>query len=480
MSNRWLRFGEFDLDTETGDLVGPDGPVGLQPLPARVLAMVVSGNGTVVARGEITERLWGRRTFTADQALNTAIRQVRRALGDSATDPRFIATVPRRGYRLLVPVEATAEPRRRQAPSAHASLAARPRRWGRPVLAVTAGAALVVLLVGLGRPGGGSAASDTAPGSALTARLPADLRIEYAKARELLRAGQAGAWRDAARGFDRVREAEPDFLPATSGASLAALRLGEAERAAGLAAWALAADPAIAEAHMVLGSTLLQRGDWSAARSSLQRARALDPGLVPVYTGLAVLEALDGRLDSALALAGTAVDIEPVSAFTRADAGYAALWAGRPDLALAWCGHGRDVQPDSPTLAYCVLDAYHALGQGEREREVALSIMHRLGADTSAVASVADPPAADEGLARYRAWQRERLDPGGEEPPGLAGVLAYLHMQDGAIEDALRLLGVAAARDPGGTRLTLLDPAFEPVRRDARLPPSLRRESERP
>ena len=101
-----LLFADFDLAPATGELRKAGLPVKLQPQPAKVLALLARHAGQVVTRDEIRCRVWGEETFVHfEQSLNFSIKQIRRALDDSATAPRFVETVPRRGYRFAAPVE---------------------------------------------------------------------------------------------------------------------------------------------------------------------------------------------------------------------------------------------------------------------------------------------------------------------------------------------------------------------------------------
>jgi DNA-binding winged helix-turn-helix (wHTH) protein/TolB-like protein len=81
----------------------------LQPQPARVLELLARRSGEVVSREEIRETVWGESFVDFDAGLNFCIKQIRRALGDSATAPRYVETLPRRGYRFLLPVQARRE-----------------------------------------------------------------------------------------------------------------------------------------------------------------------------------------------------------------------------------------------------------------------------------------------------------------------------------------------------------------------------------
>src|SRR6185503_2189348 len=92
----------------------------LQPQPARLLELLARRAGEVVSREEIRRHLWGEEAFVEfEQGLNFSVRRIRIALGDSASHPLFLETVPRKGYRFLAAVrngEGAAGERRRGAP----------------------------------------------------------------------------------------------------------------------------------------------------------------------------------------------------------------------------------------------------------------------------------------------------------------------------------------------------------------------------
>lgn len=102
-----VSFGEFLFDATTGELIERNGKtVQLEPQPAKVLRLLVDRAGSVVPRSELRSHVWADgRHVEADQGLNYCIRELRRALGDSAQDPRYIETLRRRGYRFIQEVE---------------------------------------------------------------------------------------------------------------------------------------------------------------------------------------------------------------------------------------------------------------------------------------------------------------------------------------------------------------------------------------
>ncbi len=104
--NERARFGLFEFDAVSGVLTREGAPVRLQPQPARVLAILVARAGEIVTRDALRQEVWNDGTFVDfERGLNFCIAQIRSALGDSADSPRFIETLPRRGYRFIAPVE---------------------------------------------------------------------------------------------------------------------------------------------------------------------------------------------------------------------------------------------------------------------------------------------------------------------------------------------------------------------------------------
>ena len=105
-SGRRVRTGLFEIDLGSSEMHKEGRRVPLQEQPFRVLALLVERPGEVVTREELQRQLWPADTYVGfDEGLNTAIRKLRIALGDSPENPRFIETIPRRGYRFVAPVQ---------------------------------------------------------------------------------------------------------------------------------------------------------------------------------------------------------------------------------------------------------------------------------------------------------------------------------------------------------------------------------------
>src|SRR5271157_3547810 len=109
-AGRIVRFGSFEVDLQEGKLTKGGIRIRLQEQPLRILVLLLERPGQLVTREEIRQKLWSQDTFVEfDDALNTAVGKLRAALNDSADNPRFLETVPRRGYRFVAPVAWTPE-----------------------------------------------------------------------------------------------------------------------------------------------------------------------------------------------------------------------------------------------------------------------------------------------------------------------------------------------------------------------------------
>jgi len=101
-----VRFGDYGLDLRSGELLHNGSRLLLAEQPFRILALMVRQPGTLVTRDDLRRELWTEDTFVDfEHSLNAAVKRLREALGDSAVTPRFIETLPRRGYRFIGDVD---------------------------------------------------------------------------------------------------------------------------------------------------------------------------------------------------------------------------------------------------------------------------------------------------------------------------------------------------------------------------------------
>ena len=104
-----IRFDSFDLDLQTRELRKNGRLIKLQDQPGKLLALLACRAGELVTRAEIEKALWREDEFVEfEHAVNTAMRKIRLALGDDLEKPRFIETLPRKGYRFIAAVETSA------------------------------------------------------------------------------------------------------------------------------------------------------------------------------------------------------------------------------------------------------------------------------------------------------------------------------------------------------------------------------------
>ena len=102
-----VRFGTFEVDLQTGELRKAGQKLKFSGQPFQVLAILLEGPGEMVTREELQKRLWPDTFVDVDHNLNTAINKIREVLSDAAENPRFVETLPRRGYRFIALVEDT-------------------------------------------------------------------------------------------------------------------------------------------------------------------------------------------------------------------------------------------------------------------------------------------------------------------------------------------------------------------------------------
>ena len=136
-----VKFGVFEVDLGSGELRRKGIKLKLQDLPFRFLALLLEEPGALVTRDDLRERLWPPETFVDfDHSINTAVNKLRESLGDTAENPVFIETLPRRGYRFVAPVLRTAE--------TLPVPADQPRSWGRRALLASAASFALLAVLG--------------------------------------------------------------------------------------------------------------------------------------------------------------------------------------------------------------------------------------------------------------------------------------------------------------------------------------------
>lgn len=314
-----LVFEDFELRLDSGELFQGGAPVKLQPQPVRVLEVLANRSGEVVNREEIRQLVWGDAFVDLDASLNFCVKEIRRALGDSATSPRFVETVPRRGYRFLMPVR-IAEDSRELPPQAPPPAFPTPktRRWSGLGAAGMAVGLLILLTLLLGSrlhrvpdpKDGPKEPKRPSSGPAHEAYLEGIYHLEreeYAKADDA---------------FGETVLLDPDFAPGYAALALARVKdtlMGlppapDAEVTEVAALRALKLDPNLAEAHAALGLIrLLRYHDWTRAGREIRTALDLDPESHEAHLAHSLYLAALGQHAEAIHAVQRAREIDPDS-----------------------------------------------------------------------------------------------------------------------------------------------------------------------
>jgi len=354
-----IRFDGWTLDRQSGELLKDGVRVRLQTHPQQVLEALLERPGELVTREQLIARLWPKGVVDFDTALNSTVRRLRTALGDDADTPRYIETLPRRGYRFIGAVDRPAAPmvagpaEPSEAP-AHPQ-ARRPRRR-RVVLAVAA--TLVAAAVGFYA--WQRSASVDPQAQHAEARSHA-LAIEaYKRARFLLDRRDAQDLERARQYFEEAIRHDPGYARAWAGLASAHWLLtveGRVPRAQGLARvrdsaeHALKLDPALAEPHLRLANYRYAVGDAAAAHEHIRRAAALESRNPLVLSFAASIAANEGRLDEAVRLQRRAVEADPLAAVLRYNLASMLFLSGSIDDAETELRRLIELTPEAPNTS---------------------------------------------------------------------------------------------------------------------------------
>jgi DNA-binding winged helix-turn-helix (wHTH) protein len=299
-----IKFAEFELDLGAYVLRRPDGPLRLEKLPMEVLILLVQRAGTLVQRSEIQAMLWGPDVYVEhDSAINTAIRKIRRTLGDDAENPRFVKTVVGKGYRFIASVESDASPQ------------------ARPVL--------------------------PAPYDA------------YVRGRYAWHKRSEADLREAIRLFQQSIDADPTYAPAYAGLADCYAQLGYGSyiapedsfpRARAAAMRALELDSTLAEAHASLGFVRMYYDwDFSKAETEYKRALELNPNYAIAHQWYAyLLTAMERPAGEAEREISIAKRLDPLSVPINIDQAYILHYYDRNEEALRSVRLALEMNPKFP------------------------------------------------------------------------------------------------------------------------------------
>ena len=466
-----LRFSVFELDRLSGELTRGGRKVAIAPQPFKALWLLASRAGDVVSRDDLRRALWADHTHVEfDRSLNFCIAEVRRALGDSARQPRFIETLPQRGYRFIAevrrvdsdpPIAGAVDVHRPEPVQGHA---AGWRRW--------LWAAVIPWLLG------------QLPAAAIVhTRTTANPRAlaEFDRGQALQHAG-AGGLRQSLEAFESAarldgRFAEAHYAVAATYSSLAAAGALPSRQALGRAR--AEAERAItledvADSRQLLGTIRLVRDwDWDGARRDLTRAVSLEPTATSSLMRLAEFLSAAGDDAGALGVMDRAERLSPTCDLLLLESAWLHYRARRYDEALAKLDGAQRWGPpgDRPKAAW--LAEIHELTLlvrvQQREWTIALAEVQAL-TELAGASDVGRPTTMPprQAVAQFFDRSLDRLRPAGVRGEGSRMRLARIAALGGRDDEALAWLERAIRDRDSDVVSGIRDPAFDALRQRPR------------
>ena len=424
-----LRFGVFELDSRSGELRKNGVRIKVQDSPLRALRLFVSHPQEVLSRQDFRKALWADDVFVDfDRAINTTINRLRETLGDVSSNPVFIETVARFGYRWIAPVQVVpragdlveasdAAPADVPEISPATSGAARNvRGWSRWAFAAVVLVAALALATGWRRvhanmPASYAAHTSVPPGEAGQRANPHDRQAEelYLSGRYYWNKRTPEGLSQAADFFTQAIVHDPHYAQAYVGLAdtydlmreFASMPDEEAyPRAFSAASKAVELDDSSAEAHATLGFvSFWWKRDTATANREFQRALVLNPAYVDAYHWYGNILGCQGRGAEGVNYLNRAQQLDPGSRSIRADKGEALLiWGHRDEgVALLKQIEATDIDFASPHLYLAQLYFVELDGPHFLDEQRALSRLRRRP-DDQLVQRAAERGFADGGV----------------------------------------------------------------------------------
>ena len=355
-----VSLGEWTVHPALDRLERGGEEVRLEPKVMEVLVYLLRRPDQVVSKEELLRAVWPD-TFVEEVAVSRCVSVIRKALGDDPKAPRFIETVPKRGYRLLA-----APPPSDEESASSASEAQREGRRGRAPLWL-AGGAVAAIVAGIWMVRGPEPSVEPGPAAGVTPAPAATLD----RARSYYERHEAAGNANAVELFKAALEEDPESAAAYAGLAKAyadgVTHFGLARR------WLTAAidsgrravelAPSSAEAHHAASRALLAADRWGEARASGERAVELQPGLAEAWLDLARIHALSGHLDEAVRAQRRVSELEPASAQLEADRAVVLRLLGAPEAAARAAERALGLEPFEAAARW--VEARLALERGE-------------------------------------------------------------------------------------------------------------------
>ncbi|GJM08839.1 MAG: hypothetical protein DHS20C11_11150 [Lysobacteraceae bacterium] len=349
---QYLCFGDFRYDLAADRLSSLDGEVVvLQPRPQALLRLLLQHPNQLLSREFIRERLWSGQVVEFDQSLNFCVRQLRKALGDSAEAPRYVETVPKRGLRWVCDVSVE-RPQLSWFTGRYA--------WAAGLLLATVLSMVAVFWLPV---------RGLDPAVADGTQVAPEAREAYLRGQFLMDKGTEDAVQRSVALFERAVAIEPEYVDALMSMARAHYFLGQSsgqgyDRVRYLLAQVLALEPNNVDAHVIQGLLALnQDWDFLAAEEAFEKVLVLDSNQRTALHVLPLVKAARGDMDQALHLIGRYLVVDPARAQTVAHAGWFYYLDGDYVNALGQCEAAVEIDPAWRMGLECAANAARELNR---------------------------------------------------------------------------------------------------------------------
>lgn len=340
--NGKLAFDDFIFDFASQSLDSSSGRIELSPKPGQILAFLLQHAGELVTREQIAKAVWDEQVVDFDQNINFGIKQIRRALDDDPKQPRYVETIPKRGYRFIATV----------APVTDKVVPVPSRKRGVIVFSIVFVAALsLTALIGFKTSEGFNSAQTTYAASP-------ELNQTIQRAIYLYEQGGGENFKLSTNLFEKALQQEPDLAAAHAGLVLVKLFYAQNQQARQRVRHHL--NKAIELGGDEFLTRLAQAKvafyyDWdmATARAYFEQALALQNQSIPVLHDLAVVAVIQGDMQVAEESIQLALNIDPGRFQEHYHAGWFYMIAGNYERALKQCSESLEIVPDYSYSLLC-------------------------------------------------------------------------------------------------------------------------------
>jgi DNA-binding winged helix-turn-helix (wHTH) protein/Tfp pilus assembly protein PilF len=406
-----LKFEDFQLNVETGELFDKDKEIiKLQQQPTKVLIFLATHSNELVRREDLQNLLWQNETFVDyEQGINYCIKQVRNALGDNAKTPKFVETLPRRGYRFIAPVKEINETIEESVEIPAQSFRENQNEIESPPksnpifrkFAFLSGAFLL-LFIGAFLVFNFGFSSSGRSNVGIASKNP-EAQDAFMKGKFWFDKGKSASIEKSIGYFDQAIRQDENFAAAYLARADARYQLGlygvektsvAFPKAQADAERAFQVNPTLADAQTILGSIAFRyQWNWREAENHFRKAIDLNPKSANAHHDYAWLLVAQKRFDEAISQIKFAQKLDATSPRTNTDVGWIYMRARRYDEAIRQIKRTLELQPNFAAAKQCLECAYFNKAMYKESVKNGLELMENSGASKEDLREIqaADP-----------------------------------------------------------------------------------------